>query len=26
VSIGCDNPMIITEGAAGIVYDPEHIK
>ena len=26
VSIGCDHPMIITEGAASIVYDPEHIK
>jgi hydroxyacylglutathione hydrolase len=26
VSIGCDNPMIITDGPASIVYDPEHIK
>lgn len=26
VSIGCDNPMIATEGKVAIVYDPEHIK
>ncbi|MCB8994977.1 MAG: MBL fold metallo-hydrolase [Bacteroidales bacterium] len=26
VSIGCDNPMIATEGKAAIVFDPEHIK
>ncbi len=26
VSIGCDNPMIATNGPAKIVYDPEHIK
>jgi len=26
VSIGCDNPMIVTNGPAGIVYDPEHLK
>jgi glyoxylase-like metal-dependent hydrolase (beta-lactamase superfamily II) len=26
VSIGCDNPMIVTNGIASIVYDPEHIK
>lgn len=26
VSIGCDNPMIVTDGVASIVYDPEHIK
>jgi glyoxylase-like metal-dependent hydrolase (beta-lactamase superfamily II) len=26
VSIGCDNPMISTNGPARIVYDPEHIK
>ncbi|MCX6221136.1 MAG: MBL fold metallo-hydrolase [Bacteroidia bacterium] len=26
VSIGCDNPMIATNGPARIVYDPEHIK
>ena len=26
VSIGCDNPMIVTDGPASIVYDPEHIK
>lgn len=26
VSIGADKPMIITDGPASIVYDPEHIK
>jgi len=26
VSIGCDHPMIATNGPASIVYDPEHIK
>ena len=26
VSIGCNNPMIATEGDVNIVYDPEHIK
>ncbi len=26
VSIGPENPMIVTLGSAGIVYDPEHIK
>jgi hypothetical protein len=26
VSIGCDNPMIVTDGSVSIVYDPEHIK
>lgn len=26
VSIGCDHPMIATEGSARIVYDPEHVK
>jgi hypothetical protein len=26
VSIGCDHPMIATEGSARIVFDPEHIK
>jgi hydroxyacylglutathione hydrolase len=26
VSIGCDNPMIATEGKVAIVYDPEHVK
>lgn len=26
VSIGCENPMLITEGEAGIVFDPEHLK
>lgn len=26
VSIGCDNPMIVTSGPASIVYDPENIK
>lgn len=26
VSIGGDNPMIVTKGQAGIVYDQEHIK
>lgn len=26
VSIGCDNPMIATNGPARIVFDPEHIK
>lgn len=25
-SIGPDNPMILTSGSAGIVYDPDHIK
>jgi hydroxyacylglutathione hydrolase len=26
VSIGCDKPMMATQGEATIVYDPEHIK
>jgi hydroxyacylglutathione hydrolase len=26
VSIGCDHPMIATNGPASIVYDPEHLK
>lgn len=26
VSIGCENPMMVTVGGATIVYDPEHIK
>lgn len=26
VSIGCDNPMIASEGKVAIVFDPEHIK
>lgn len=26
VSIGADNPMIVTNGPASIVYDPEHLK
>lgn len=26
VSIGCENPMMVTLGGATIVYDPEHIK
>ena len=26
VSIGCENPMMVTLGEATIVYDPEHIK
>jgi hydroxyacylglutathione hydrolase len=26
VSIGCDNPMIASDGKVGIVYDPEHVK
>ena len=26
VSIGCDHPMIATNGPASIVYDPDHIK
>jgi glyoxylase-like metal-dependent hydrolase (beta-lactamase superfamily II) len=26
VSIGCENPMIATEGKVAIVYDPEHLK
>ncbi|MFY9152055.1 MAG: MBL fold metallo-hydrolase [Prolixibacteraceae bacterium] len=26
VSIACDHPMMVTLGAATIVYDPEHIK
>ncbi len=26
VSIGCDNPMIATDGTVSIVYDPEHVK
>jgi len=26
VSIGCDHPMIATNGPASIVFDPEHIK
>jgi hydroxyacylglutathione hydrolase len=24
--IGCDEPMIVTDGLVSIVYDPEHIK
>lgn len=26
VPIGCDNPMLLTEGSAGIVFDPDHLK
>jgi glyoxylase-like metal-dependent hydrolase (beta-lactamase superfamily II) len=26
VSIGCENPMMVTQGEATIVYDPEHVK
>jgi hypothetical protein len=26
VSIGAENPMMVTLGGATIVYDPEHIK
>jgi hydroxyacylglutathione hydrolase len=26
VSIGCDHPMIATNGPSAIVYDPDHIK
>lgn len=26
VSIGCDNPMLVSEGEAGIVFDPDHLK
>jgi glyoxylase-like metal-dependent hydrolase (beta-lactamase superfamily II) len=26
VSIGCENPMMVTLGQATIVYDPEHLK
>jgi glyoxylase-like metal-dependent hydrolase (beta-lactamase superfamily II) len=26
VSIGCDTPMLITEGTAGIVFDPDHLN
>jgi hypothetical protein len=26
VSIGCENPMMVTLGGATIVFDPEHIK
>ena len=26
VSIGCEHPMVLTEGVASIVYDPEHLK
>jgi hypothetical protein len=26
VSIGCDNPMIATDGELSIVYDPEHVN
>lgn len=26
VSIGCENPMMVTQGGATIVFDPEHIK
>jgi len=26
VSIGCENPMIVTDGIVSIVYDPEHVK
>jgi hydroxyacylglutathione hydrolase len=26
VSIGCDNPMIVSEGKVAIVYDPDHVK
>jgi hydroxyacylglutathione hydrolase len=26
VSIGCKNPMIVSDGKVAIVYDPEHIK
>lgn len=26
VSIACDNPMMVTQGEATIVFDPEHIK
>jgi hydroxyacylglutathione hydrolase len=26
VSIGCPNPLIVTNGPASIVYDPEHVK
>jgi hydroxyacylglutathione hydrolase len=26
VSIGCQNPMMVTQGEATIVFDPEHIK
>jgi len=26
VSIGCENPMIVSNGPASIVYDPEHLK
>jgi hydroxyacylglutathione hydrolase len=26
VSIGCENPMIVTDGEANIVYDPGHLK
>ena len=25
-SIGCENPMIVTNGLASIVFDPEHLK
>ena len=26
VSIGCENPMMVTQGEATIVFDPEHIR
>jgi len=26
VSIGCENPMIVSKGPVSIVYDPEHLK
>jgi hydroxyacylglutathione hydrolase len=26
VSIGCENPMIVSNGPASIVYDPDHLK
>ena len=26
VSFGCENPMIVSNGQASIVYDPEHLK
>ena len=24
--IGCENPMVVTDGMVSIVYDPEHIR
>jgi hypothetical protein len=26
VDIGCENPMLVTKGGVGIVFDPDHIR